>query len=160
MKAYEKFIENINKVTAALVIALLAILVVIVLLAVFYRYVLNDSITWSAEVARYMCIWVGFLSASLVLYERGHIGLEFFIQKASVAHQHIVRCICDVAVLVFLIIVLILGIQLSIFQLSQYSPALMISMVWPYASVPVAAFLMSLQAVLLIMKDLKGTKEA
>ena len=160
MKTYEKIIDYLNKATGAVVIVMLAILVVIVLLAVFYRYVLNDSITWSAEVARYMCIWVGFLSASLVLNERGHIGLEFFIHKAPEAYQNIVRCICDAAVLVFLVIIVVLGVQLSIFQLSQHSPSLRISMIWPYASVPVAAFLMSLQAVLLIMKDLKGTKEA
>ena len=136
------------------VVIMLAVLVVIVLAAVFFRYVLNDSLTWSAEVARYMCIWIGFLSASLIVANRGHIGLEFVVKKLPGPMIRIIRLVSDSAILVFLGVILYQGITLAVVQLEQNSPSLEISMFWPYLSVPVFALLMGLEFAHLVALDI------
>lgn len=158
MEAYAGFLRVLSRITSLVVMAMLSVLVVIVLLAVFFRYVLNDSLTWSSEVARYMCIWIGFLGASLTLRERGHIGLEFFIQRMGEEGRRFVSLGCYLLVLAFLVVVTVLGFEMALAQVEQESSALEISMLWPYLSVPVGAVLMALQAVELIAADLKGTR--
>ncbi len=53
-------------------------LAVIVFLQFFTRYVLNDSLAWTEEIARYMLILAAFLGAITVTRKGGHIFLEFF----------------------------------------------------------------------------------
>ena len=53
-------------------------LAVIVFLQFFTRYVLNDSLAWTEEIARYVLIVVAFFGAVTVTRKGGHIFLEFF----------------------------------------------------------------------------------
>ncbi|MFA7505447.1 MAG: TRAP transporter small permease [Burkholderiaceae bacterium] len=46
------------------------------LLGVFFRYVLQDSLTWSDEVAMLCFSWVTLLAAALLVREGGHVRVE------------------------------------------------------------------------------------
>jgi tripartite ATP-independent transporter DctM subunit len=62
-----------------------------VLVAVFFRYALNDSLVWSEEVARWFLMGTVFLGAALA-YRRGvHIGLPYFPDRLSGPAASIVR---------------------------------------------------------------------
>lgn len=55
----------------------------IVFLQFFTRYVLNDSLAWTEEIARYVLIVVGFFGAISVTRKGTHIFLEFFYRYLS-----------------------------------------------------------------------------
>lgn len=55
----------------------------IVFLQFFTRYVLNDSIAWTEEIARYLLIVVAFFGAVSVTRKGTHIFLEFFYRYLS-----------------------------------------------------------------------------
>ena len=48
----------------------------IVFLQFFTRYVLNDSLAWTEEIARYGLMWVTFIGGAMVTRSKTHIAVE------------------------------------------------------------------------------------
>lgn len=48
----------------------------IIFLQFFTRYVLNDSLAWTEEIARYALMWVVFIGAAMVTRRNSHIAVE------------------------------------------------------------------------------------
>ena len=48
----------------------------IVFLQFFTRYVLNDSLAWTEEIARYGLMWVVFIGGAMVTRRNTHIAVE------------------------------------------------------------------------------------
>lgn len=59
-------------------LAIFWVLMFVVFLQFFTRYILNDSLGWTEEVARFLLILVGFVGAILGARKGTHIFLEFF----------------------------------------------------------------------------------
>ncbi|AXS83133.1 TRAP transporter small permease [Marinobacter sp. Arc7-DN-1] len=63
---------------AGLLIILFWTLAFVVFVQFFTRYVLNDSIGWTEELARYLLIVVTFAGACVAVRRNTHISVEFF----------------------------------------------------------------------------------
>src|SRR5436190_8910397 len=48
----------------------------IVFLQFFTRYVLNDSLAWTEEIARYGLMWLTFIGGAVVTRKKTHIAVE------------------------------------------------------------------------------------
>ena len=155
MEKFLRFSSALNKYVAQAAMVMLTILVIVVLIAVFFRYVLGDSLPWSEEVARYLCVWVGFIGASVALNRRVHIGVEFFVDRLPPAVKRRIKLAAEFVILGLLLFITYFGFELVIFQIPQRSSALLISMAWPYASVPAGTLLMIVQCLTLILEDWK-----
>ena len=53
----------------------------IVTAGVFFRYVLNDSLSWSEELAKYAMLWLVFLGAPIALRLGVHPNIEIIISR-------------------------------------------------------------------------------
>jgi TRAP-type C4-dicarboxylate transport system permease small subunit len=82
-------------------VCLLAGLVVIVCLGVFFRYVLNSSLTWYDEFASYMLVWLTFYGAVVADYRRRHINFELVVDKLAPIPRKVVDVLAELAVLGF-----------------------------------------------------------
>jgi TRAP-type C4-dicarboxylate transport system permease small subunit len=82
-------------------VCLLAGLAVLVCLGVFFRYVLNSSLTWYDEFASYMLVWLTFYGTVVADYRRRHIGFELVVDKLAPAARRIVDAAGELAVLGF-----------------------------------------------------------
>ena len=63
---------------AALVGLVFWLLALVVFVQFFTRYVLNDSIGWTEEIARYLLVCVAFAGAAVAVRRNTHISVEFF----------------------------------------------------------------------------------
>lgn len=79
------------------------ILLVIVFLQFFSRYVLGDSIAWTEEMARYFLIMVGFLGSAMAVRKNSHIAVEFFYRYLPGRIGQTLSTLVDLARVVFLV---------------------------------------------------------
>ncbi len=86
----------IDRAADTILAALSAGIVCIVLTSVFFRYVLNHSLSWSDELVRYLFVWFTLIGSAITLREREHIRVEYFAEKFP---EHI-RRICEITILI------------------------------------------------------------
>lgn len=82
-------------------VCLLAGLVVVVCLGVFFRYVLNSSLTWYDEFASYMLVWLTFYGMVVADYHGRHIGFDLVVNKLAPPARKVIDVIAEIAVLGF-----------------------------------------------------------
>lgn len=82
-------------------IALMASFVLIVLTAVFFRYVVNDSLTWGEQVARYLFIWMIMLGMPILYREKANVCFDMLLTKLSAWRQRVVGVVLDGLVVAF-----------------------------------------------------------
>lgn len=86
--------------------ALLLGIVVVLGLQVFYRYVLNDSLTWTDEVSRLLLVWLVCLGAGLASFRGRHLRLEFLEDRLPIAGAWAARATISALTVWFMWVVL------------------------------------------------------
>jgi TRAP-type C4-dicarboxylate transport system permease small subunit len=144
----QRFGNVVQRCTEAVVMVLMAVLVVVVVASVLFRYVLLSPLTWSEEVGRYMMIWVGFLAASIAIRQGMHVGIDFVVHWVRPAIAAWLRRLARGLTAVFFLIVTAYGFVLVINLWDQWSPVLGFRMTWPYLAIPVGSLLMLVELVM------------
>lgn len=115
---------------------------------VIFRYALNESLSWSEELARYFFIWVTFLGASVAFFEKTHINVDLFVNYVkNVRVRATLFIIGDLLSICFLGMLVVEGFTVAsrVFDLGQVSASmdfLPIGLV--YLAVPLGCLFMSL----------------
>lgn len=162
MKILLGALEGFNALVARLLgIAiglLLAAMATLVIASVFFRYVLNSSLTWSEELTRYLDAWLVFLGLSVAHRMGAHVRITLLFDLTPRRYRLYVQALSEVVLFVLLVAIAILGAQLvlSNFDRNQLTPALRFPVAWVYLSVPVGLGLMALQALERIFRLLTG----
>ena len=73
MKVIRWLDNNIEKVICVTLLALMSIIIVV---QVFFRYVLQNSLQWSEEIARYMFIWLIYIGIAYGVKLDKHIAVD------------------------------------------------------------------------------------
>ncbi|MGQ9622037.1 MAG: TRAP transporter small permease [Candidatus Caldatribacteriaceae bacterium] len=144
--------------TEVVIIVMMGVMAAVTIAQVFMRYVVHSPIRWSEELARYLMAWVAFLGASLGIRAGVHIGLEAFVKSLPPESQRTISIIVKVFLIAFLAVVIKEGFTLCRALAFQCSPAMRISMFWPYFSVPTGAILMIVQILPLLLEDLQALR--
>jgi TRAP-type C4-dicarboxylate transport system permease small subunit len=120
----DAFARALGTMLKALSAALLASYFVLVLLQVFFRYVLNESLFWAEELVRGLLVWGVMVSAALVAGSRGHIRVEVLELMLPPAGRQVVRWIADALTITFSLLLLWAAIELMNRSWFQQSPLL------------------------------------
>lgn len=86
-----------------LLFLLLAGMTLVLGIQVFYRFVLNNSLTWSEELARFMFIWSAFLSIGFCLKEGISLKIDTVITLFPKQLQTIILMAGNIVLVVFFI---------------------------------------------------------
>ncbi len=124
--------------------ALVGVIVLITLAAVWWRYILNSPLPWPEQVSRIMFVWVTFIGAAILYRERLHVAIDMFVSLLPLHLRIVVGWAVELSVLAFNVILLIYGLRLSLGTLTQTFGALDISPATFYFAGPTAAAMMIL----------------
>jgi TRAP-type C4-dicarboxylate transport system permease small subunit len=133
-----------QRLTAAdwVLVGLFCVVLAIILVAVFFRYVVNHSLFWSDEVVRYLFVWFTLLGAALVLRDRRHIRVEFFVEQMPRRVRRAVECTGLCLVLAFNVFLVVAGFAWVYQTAGTTTPALRLPLNWIfYAALPLTALL-------------------
>ena len=123
----------------ALSVLLLASYFVLVLLQVFFRYVLNESLFWAEELVRGLMVWGVMISSALVAASRGHIRVEVLELMLPPVGGKIVVWIANALTITFSVILLWAAVELMDRSWFQQSPILQIPKWSVYMAVAIGA---------------------
>lgn len=84
-----------------LAFAIFWVLAAVVFLQFFTRYVLNDSIAWTEEIARYLLICVTFVGAAMAARKGTHIALELALYLLPPGKRRWLRLLLAAIAVVF-----------------------------------------------------------
>lgn len=77
------------------------VLAFVVFLQFFTRYVLNDSLGWTEEIARYLLIGVTFIGSVMAVRKRSHIAVEFLYRWLPRPLRRVCQAIIDLVCIAF-----------------------------------------------------------
>ncbi len=140
-----RFGERLNWVVERLCVALVAILVLDIWFGILARYVLELGLTWTEELARYIMIWAALLAVSSAAHRRENIGLNFLLRSLPPRARRVLQAAIDALGIAFFLFLCVYGIGMTVDGSSQYAMIFGMTMVLPYAAVPVSAALTALQ---------------
>ena len=126
-------------------VLLLILMVVVVSLGVFFRYVLNAALVWYDEFASYLLVWLTFYGAVVASYRRRHIGFEVFVERLRPNNRRIVEFIAESCVLGFQVVLFYFGWLLTKKMGDETAVSLVwVKMGWIYSVLPITGGLMLL----------------
>jgi TRAP-type C4-dicarboxylate transport system permease small subunit len=124
--------------------ALLACYFLLVLLQVFFRYVLNESLFWAEELIRNGLVWGVMLGLSSVAYQRSHIRIDLLEAILPPGGQRALQFVCNSLVLAFCLTLMWTGAQFVDRTWFQNSPTLEVPKWTVYFAIPIGAALEAL----------------
>jgi TRAP-type C4-dicarboxylate transport system permease small subunit len=151
---WERFSERVNTATGWVCIVLILFMSVEVIVAVFFRYALDAPIKWGEELARLIMVWAGLLGVSIALKDGEHVGVEVLTGRLSGKCLAWCNLITHLLVGLFLVVLVVWGVQISKAAWGTFLPALQIKWTWSHAAVPVTAAIQLVHLIALVLDDI------
>ena len=153
MGALNRIVEAVDRLGRIIITAGIAIIACIMLAQIFFRYVLNDSLEWSEELAIYTLIWTVFVGAFMLIRNWEHITITVFINmlpfRARAIMFIVAKCLC----MVFIGLAVYYGFEMVLQSAHRNSPSMGFSTRWVKLAIPVSAVLMVVFIVNEIVRD-------
>lgn len=144
------------QISEMIVIICFVAIVLATFLGVVSRYILEYSIPWADEIARYGFVWLVYIGMVVSLVRGQHVCVEILLLRYRGTLRIWMLNLIDLAVMALFGALLYGGVILMEMTYTQITPGLGISMSWVYAAVPIGAALMLIEYVSRIKRRLSG----
>ena len=126
---------------------LMAAMVVVIAAQVWYRFVLNDPLSWSEELGRYLFVWISFTGAAAGVRYQVHLGIDLLRKTLRPNAYRWVVIVVNTIIQAFLLVIIYWGFKILGVIKFQTSPSMNIPMIYPYMAVPVGSIFMLINSV-------------
>ena len=165
-----KFLQDINtfilRIGRQLAWIAILLMVIVIIIQVFFRYVLNNALPWPDEVARFLMLWMTGLIAPSAYRWGGFVSIDMF-------ERFLPRILANLLIFIILIIsltVLLIGFEMGLKHInagwifSSSSIKIPFSLIggkteamklaWMYMSLPIGIFLLILVNIELVLRNI------
>ena len=156
MKNLRRVSNAVNNVVSYTGMILFVILIFACVAQVFFRFVLNNSLSWTEELARYCFIWMHMFGASLLIEANGHATVTVILDLMHGAVRKVFDILIELIILFNGVVMLHSGWVLSYSSRNNLSTAMSVPMWMINSSVAVGGLLLVFQALVRIAVVLAG----
>ncbi|HEU4377865.1 MAG TPA: TRAP transporter small permease [Hyphomicrobiaceae bacterium] len=144
-----------------LAFALFWALACIVFLQFFTRYVLNDSLAWTEEIARYGLMCITFIGGAMVTRRNSHIAVALLPNLLPAAAGRMLLALVDLITLAFLALLAYFSVLIVERMQVQRMTVIDLSMSYVYGAIAFGCFLMLIRQIQRFLRNmLDGWKSA
>jgi TRAP-type transport system small permease protein len=135
---------------------LLVEMVFSVFVGVVWRYVLNNPLIWTEELARIASTWFIFLGGAICFKRSAHISIDVLVRMVPPPVQRGIKLVASGLVMLVLAVIIVQGIQYTSRSFVLVTTALQIPMGYWNAAVPAGSALMLIRLVQAVVASLRG----
>ncbi len=157
MKKILKWLDEYFEISVSVVLML--VMTAVIFVQVIMRYIFSNSLSWSEELARYIFIWIIYLSISFGAKRLSHIKIESALLLFPKKLRPYIVCLGDLIVFAFCIHVVYTGWGNMILQNRSKSAALGIPMSMIYAAPVVGFFLTAIREVQVMLNRVRELRK-
>jgi TRAP-type C4-dicarboxylate transport system permease small subunit len=151
----KKFFENLEEmIGGTLFIGMLIVLTI----QIFSRQVLDNPLTWSEGLAKFIFIYVGYLAVSVGIKENGHVFIDYFVKKFPIAIQTTINYLFQFIILVAILLMGYIGYEMALRKVPVQIVSLNISYVYMYMALPLLSVLMLYRLIERNIKDFNNSR--
>ncbi len=136
------FFRLLSRLVEVLIVLSAGIIVTVVTIEVFLRYVMGRSLIFTDELCRYLMVWLVFLGGAIAVRDGAHIRINVLVKRLDPRMRRFVQVAALLLTTTFLVIVTVEGIKILPRQLYQMCITMDISMFYFYLAIPVGSVLM------------------
>lgn len=146
MKQLKKVSNTVNSIVSYTGMVLFVVLIVACVSQVFFRFVLNNSLSWTEELARYCFIWMHLIGSSLLIEGSGHATVTVIMDLMHGMARRVLDTVIELIIFFNGVIMLYSGTVLAYSSRTNLSTAMSIPMWIINSSVAVGGLLLMFQA--------------
>jgi C4-dicarboxylate transporter DctQ subunit len=127
---------------------------IIIWTQVILRYIFSIGLPWAEEIAKYLLVWSAMIGAAIVLFEKGHISVNFLYDKFSNKYKKWIKLAHYLIYICFFAIITYYGYFYAIFGMRFTSPSTGIPRFWPYLSIFIGGLFMTCFSIVMLINHI------
>ncbi|BAS27942.1 TRAP transporter small permease [Limnochorda pilosa] len=137
-----RWFDRLELGLSGVVMLALSAMVVLIGAQVLARYLFNQPLHWTEELARHLMVWMFFLAAVVALRRGAHLSIDLLPEKLPPAGRLALRLVTAALLAYFFYLMARHGWELTLRTMRQRASALQYPMGYVYAALPVSGLLM------------------
>lgn len=151
------FLNGLRRAERVIMYICYTALVVATLIGIVVRVIPGmPAVSWSMELSRFAMVWMVMLINAVNIQQRDEIVIEVLITRVPNAVRRIMALISDVLVIGFLVVMLIYGFKVCMANAGQMTASLGVTMQVIYICMPLGAFCMLLEKIIVLVQDFRS----
>lgn len=148
-------LKRLAQLELAVCFALLAGITGLVFTASIMRF-FGHPLIWSVDMAQLLFVWLCFLGSNKAMREKGHLGMEVLVTRLGYQRRFWLEVICTVVIVVFLLILVVEGWNLTMLNRERTFGDSTLSYAWVTFAVPAGCLLLASTLVYNTIKAFRG----
>ena len=157
----QKFDQLLYEIERILLVLIFCFMLSIVSAEVFCRYVLNTTLMVGIqEIAKWSFVWLTAIGCSAMVYRKGHVAVEYFMERLlNRSQQRVIDIIFLIFMSVFIITTIWSGFPFAFGQWHRFSTSAEIPKTVVYLSIPVSFCFMLIHVLSQLIEKIKEPSE-
>lgn len=146
-------LRRLERIDEDIVAVLLIILVAVVVLQIYSRFVLNDPVLWTLELAEGLFVWLVFVGGAVGVRRKSLQSIDVVLEMIPGRFQYLIRLCLSILMIAFVLVMIVHGWFLTNNSWAQTMPTTGL----PRAAVFIAVPLSGLWMLISICRQMVGT---